>query len=72
MCKYCKNDDVQLNKDFIKANLDIAGITFMELQVNIFDDKLGLTCECDGSIEILEDLQIKYCPMCGRDLQEES
>ena len=69
MCKYCRNDDIKLNKDILKSDIKLGGFKLVDLKVDIFDDKLCLDGEWDSELTTLKEIKINYCPMCGRKIQ---
>ena len=71
-CKYCKTynrTDSLVFGEFCGALL----VDGFELYVDIekFDDKVYMTIDYDGHNERGSDMvEIKYCPMCGRKLND--
>lgn len=58
MCKYCKGEENMTDK------------VDTHIKVGILDEsKLEIVCSSDCSGWL--DLQINYCPICGRKLREE-
>ena len=73
MCKYCNfepNGDVPANrKDIIHTSLNPKmGVT---LEAGIYNNNHLITAIYAKSVDLFEhDLKIRYCPMCGRELNE--
>lgn len=73
MCKYCNsepNGDVPMNrKDIIHTSLNPKmGVT---LEAGIYNNNHLITAIYAKSVDLSEhDLKIRYCPMCGRELNE--
>lgn len=67
MCEYCEKDS-ELYSDYCNSHSVIIKMTkFPENKT-----KIGIDLYC-GSQDIcfLDYIDIKYCPMCGRKLEEE-
>lgn len=67
MCEYCENDKELLNKKLpLLSDIGIdAYITTNHLGVKAY-----IIGEDDGRVTSRQVIPIKYCPMCGRDLNE--
>lgn len=61
-CKFCSGDEIQI-KDNNSDNFDTFNITDKSLNIDI-DGFHGY----DSCIHVVTEIQIKFCPFCGRNL----
>lgn len=76
-CMYCKR--FTLEGQFGESNLDLCTITekndICDILIETFIEKDRLTThimpDCRG-VQAKDSIQIRFCPMCGRKLNEEN
>lgn len=60
MCEYCKS----------KKRLFKVGDGFDHLYIWIANNTINIDDHCEGQVLTEDSFPIKYCPMCGRQLNE--
>ena len=71
VCDYC-NPDIELPLIETATKLSKKGDFYPGITVGVYNDELWVVAEADtyepGCLEA--DVKIKFCPMCGRKLEE--
>lgn len=72
MCKYC--DDGCVDLITVDTNLKLNGVPMNKIQTSVYvtdDQRLKLFMDDINCEEVCQRaITIKFCPMCGRNLQE--
>lgn len=74
MCEYCEKSIVDCNEGIIESTLKVGGLELIGMQVYICDNQLYLFVDetmCGREIKT-QSVKIKYCPMCGRQLEDQA
>lgn len=71
MCKYCKVDADLINKK-VKVKGLVQPAKFRVGAYITEDNQLGLDFWFDNTFLVEAYKKIKYCPMCGRKLEEDT
>jgi len=81
MCKYCENEKVIFNKEFISScswgwggDLSIKKSEAIYDNMGLFLDTRGYIRHVDlsdcGCLESGQSIKIKFCPFCGKEYKE--
>lgn len=73
MCIYCKKADFVPTENYLIYRFETVGNSLSGLQLYgvMFDDgTFGCGFGTEGDVILSQEIQFKYCPMCGRKFEK--